>query len=60
LLKMWQPLFHSIIAANHIVQRGYLLTDSDRQTVTCLIASFPGQPRWSSTRKVKPVWILMK
>ena len=29
-------------------------------THTSLMALFPGQPRWASTRKVKPMWILMK
>ena len=27
---------------------------------THLMASFPGQPAWASTRKAKPVWILMR
>jgi len=31
----------------------------DRQTDTCLKASFPGKPEKSSTTKVKPIWILM-
>ena len=29
-------------------------------THTRLTALFPGLPRWASTRKVKPVWILLK
>ena len=29
-------------------------------THTRLVALFPGLPGWASTRKVKPVWILMK
>ena len=32
----------------------------DRQTDTHLMASFPGQREKASTRKVKPIWILMK
>jgi len=27
---------------------------------TCLTATFQGLPRWANTRRVKPVWILMK
>ena len=27
---------------------------------TCLMALFPGLPRWGSTRKVKPIWISLK
>jgi len=27
---------------------------------TRLMASFPGQPGYTGTRKVKPIWILMK
>ena len=29
-------------------------------THTRLMALFPGLPRWASTRKVKPIWILLK
>ena len=29
-------------------------------THICLTALFPGQPRWAGTRKVKPIWILLK
>ena len=29
-------------------------------TRTCLTALFPGLPRWAGTRKVKPIWILLK
>ena len=29
-------------------------------THTYLTALFPGLPRWAGTRKVKPIWILMK
>ena len=27
---------------------------------THLTALFPGLPRWAGTRKVKPIWILLK
>ena len=29
-------------------------------TFTCLTALFPGLPRWAGTRKLKPMWILLK
>ena len=29
-------------------------------TLTHLTALFPGLPRWAGTRKVKPIWILLK
>ena len=29
-------------------------------THTSLMALFPGLPRWAGTRKVKPIWILLK
>ena len=31
-----------------------------KYTHTSLTALFPGIPRWASTRKVKPIWILLK
>ena len=34
----------------------YLVT----HTHTRLTALFPGLPRWAGTRKVKPIWILLK
>jgi len=33
---------------------------SNTHTHTHLTALFPGLPRWAGTRKVKPIWILMK
>ena len=32
----------------------------DTHTHTRLTANFPELPRWAATRKVKPIWILMK
>jgi len=29
-------------------------------THTCLTTLFPGLPRWAGTRKVKPMWIILK
>ena len=31
-----------------------------KSTHTRLTALFPGLPRWTATRKVKPIWILLK
>ena len=31
-----------------------------KHTHTCLTALFPGLPRWAGTRKVTPIWILLK
>jgi len=36
------------------------LTNQWTYTHTHLTALFPGLPRWASTRKVKPIWILLK
>ena len=33
---------------------------SNTHTHTCLTALFPGLPGWAGTRKVKPIWILLK
>ena len=33
---------------------------NNTHTHTRLTALFPGLPGWASTRKVKPVWILLK
>ena len=33
---------------------------AELHTHTRLTALFPGLPRWASTRKVKPIWILLK
>ena len=34
--------------------------DTTRVYYTRLTALFPALPRWASTRKVKPIWILLK
>ena len=34
--------------------------DTHTHTHTCLTALFPGLPGWAGTRKVKPIWILLK
>ena len=35
-------------------------THTHRHTHNCLTALCPGLPRWAGTRKVKPLWILLK
>jgi len=40
--------------------KGKLSTNDDVDTHTRLAALFPGLPGWASTRKVKPIWILLK
>jgi len=37
-----------------------LNTANNRHTHTHLTALFPRLPRWAGTRKVKPIWILLK
>jgi len=37
-----------------------LLKEPDTHTHTRLTALFPGLPGWAGTRKVKPIWILLK
>ena len=43
-------------------QRGNRTTVTQQHTFTNtrLMALFPGLPRWAGTRKVKPIWILLK
>ena len=35
-------------------------THTHTHTHTCLMALYPGLPGWVGTRKVKPIWILLK
>ena len=37
-----------------------ILRDDKNYTYTCLMALCPGLPGWAGSRKVKPVWILLK
>ena len=41
-------------------RRHYWLITHTQTSKTRLTAPFPGLPRWASTRKVKPIWILLK
>ena len=63
-----------ILATNHMVQisktsisnrththtRARAHAHTHMHTHTHLMALFPGLPKWASTRKVKPIWILLK
>ena len=40
--------------------RTHACTHVHARTHTRLTALFPGLPRWAGTRKVKPIWILLK
>ena len=41
--------------------QGQLTTcTNNKNNNTCLTAICPGLPRWAGTRKVKPIWILLK
>ena len=42
------------------MQTKYDLLAHSTSTHTHLTALFPGLPRWAGTRKVKPIWILLK
>ena len=45
----------------HTLTRDHtLLPATHTHTHTHLTAIFPGLPRWAGTRKVKPIWILLK
>ena len=44
----------------HFPSWNYHSTNTHTHTHTRLTALFPGLPRWASTRKVKPIWILLK
>ena len=39
---------------------GELTELMEEHTLTCLTALCPGLPRTAGTRKVKPIWILLK
>jgi len=42
------------------IARVHARTHTHTHTHTRLMALFPGLPRWAGTRKVKPIWILLK
>jgi len=43
-----------------VVFKGELQTHTHTHTHTRLTAPFPGLPGWAGTRKVKPIWTLLK
>ena len=47
------------ITRYHKIHKVYC-NNLDTHTYTRLTALFPGLPRWARTRKVKPIWILLK
>ena len=44
----------------HTCTHAYTHTHTQTHTHTRLMAIFPGLPGWASTRKVKPIWTLLK
>ena len=46
--------------ARHTEQLSFVDNYTHTHTHTCLKALFPGLPGWAGTRKVKPMWILLK
>ena len=54
---------YSLIKKNftgRLSNKPFLILLLRMHTHTRLTALFPGLPRWASTRKVKPIWILLK
>ena len=54
-LVQWKRL-----AANSTHTHAHARTHARTHTHTRLTALFPGLPRWAGTRKVIPIWILLK
>ena len=56
------PCSISPLSVHHVTQVGMVWSKVLRPTHThnCLTALFPVLPGWASTRKVKPIWILLK
>jgi len=54
-VSSYLPLMHT---RTHTCTRTH--TRARTHTHTRLMALFPGLPRWAGTRKVKPIWILLK
>ena len=55
---------HYARSSNHVKNSEWLQLicqmNTDTHTHTRLTAPCPGLPRWAGTRKVKPIWILLK
>ena len=53
--------YHNYVDAYYTYELQLCLQICTKSThTTCLTALFPGLPGWASTRKVKPIWILLK
>ena len=48
------------IQGEHTRMHAHTHTHTHTRTHTRLTALFPGLPRWAGTRKVEPIWILLK
>ena len=63
ILRCWGRTVSSFLTAHqHIIGHFSAMGAQTlgRTPHTCLMALFPGLPGWASTRKVKPIWILLK
>ena len=65
--RMYTALHHIMRVGPGFSEESYLsyntlhyVTHTHTHTHTRLTAPFPGLPRWAGTRKVKPIWILLK
>jgi len=45
---------------SHTTNVVYYVSCTHTHTHTCLMVLCPGLPEWAGTRKVKPIWILLK
>ena len=59
-IHMWRRLTSQMLFLSTINAKTMSCSSKETTTTNHLMALFPGQPRWASTRKVKPVWILLK
>ena len=58
-----RPWHNTVATCNNSSNRRQTVNKLERNrshTHTYLTALFPGLPRWAGTRKVKPIWILLK
>ena len=54
-----QSAYSHSVTLKH-ANKHFLTNNAHTYTHTHLTAHFPGLPRWASTRKVEPIWILLK
>jgi len=56
-----QPMYNGLKPTGIYIQLYFTIVyGSTTYTHTRLTALFPGLPGWAGTRKVKPIWILLK